>query len=55
VLFVDGEDYDVSIGFAEQLCVARQVDVQALTACITPAEQQLLLHWFNSGKLWCRG
>ena len=55
VLFVDGEDYDVSIGFAEQLCVARQVDVKALTACITAAEQQLLLHWFNSGKLWCRG
>ncbi len=55
VLFVDGEDYDVSIGFAEQLCEARQVDVQTLTGCTTAAEQQLVLQWFNNGKLWCRG
>jgi 50S ribosomal protein L16 3-hydroxylase len=55
VLFVDGEDYDVSIGFAEQLCEARQVDVQTLTGCTSAAEQQLVLQWFNNGKLWCRG
>ena len=55
LLFVDGEDYEVSSGFAEQLCAARQINVPALAGVITAAEQQLLVQWFNSGKLRCPG
>ena len=53
MLFVDGEDYQVSIEFAEQLCAHRSVDMQVLADTTTTAEQQQVLQWFNSGKLWC--
>jgi len=51
LLFIDGDDYDVSIGFAEALCAHRQVDVQSLAGIMTAEEQQLFLDLFNSGKL----
>lgn len=51
-LFVDGDDYDVSIRFAEQLCAQRQLDVLQLAESISADEQQLLLQWYNAGKLW---
>ena len=51
LLFIDGDDYDVSVGFAEALCVRRQVDVQSLAGIMTAEEQQLFLDLFNSGKL----
>ena len=51
LLFIDGDDFDVSAGFAEALCAHRQVDVQSLAGIMTAAEQQLFLDLFNSGKL----
>jgi 50S ribosomal protein L16 3-hydroxylase len=51
LLFIDGDDFDVSVGFAEALCAHRQVDVQLLAGIMTAEEQQLFLDLFNSGKL----
>ena len=51
LLFVDGDDFDVSVGFAEALCALRQVDVRALAGMARTAERQLLLDLYNGGKL----
>jgi 50S ribosomal protein L16 3-hydroxylase len=51
LLFIDGGDFDVSVGFAEALCAHRQIDVQSLAGIMTAEEQQLFLDLFNSGKL----
>jgi len=51
LLFVDGDDFDVSVGFAEALCAQRQVDVRALAGMARTAERQLLLDLYNGGKL----
>jgi 50S ribosomal protein L16 3-hydroxylase len=51
LLFIDGDDRDVSADFAEVLCAHRQVDVRTLAGTATVAERQLLLDLFNSGKL----
>lgn len=51
LLFVDGDDFDVSVGFAETLCAHREIALRALAANSTAAEQQLLLDLFNNGKL----
>ena len=51
LLFVDGDDYDVSVDFAETLCAHREIDLHMLAAKTTAAEQHLLLKLFNSGKL----
>jgi 50S ribosomal protein L16 3-hydroxylase len=51
LLFVDGDDFDVSVGFAETLCAHREIELRTLAAIMTAAEQQLLLNLFNTGKL----
>ncbi|MCK5383887.1 MAG: cupin domain-containing protein [Gammaproteobacteria bacterium] len=51
LLFVDGDDFDVSVGFAETLCAHREIELRTLAAIMTDAEQQLLLNLFNTGKL----
>ena len=51
LLFIDGDDFDVSAGFAEALCAHRVLELQSLAGSITAEEQQLLLELFNSGKL----
>ena len=51
LLFVDGDDFDVSVGFAETLCAHRVIELPTLAAIMTDAEQQLLLNLFNTGKL----
>lgn len=51
LLFVDGDDFDVSVGFAETLCARREIELHALTVMMTAAEQQLLLNLLNTGKL----
>ncbi len=52
LLFVDGEDYEVSISFAETLCNQRQVDINALLKCTSSVEQSLLVAFYNQGKLF---
>ena len=51
LLFVDGDDFDVSVGFAETLCARREIELHALAVMMTAAEQQLLLNLLNTGKL----
>ena len=51
LLFIDGDDYEVSAGFAEALCAHRQVDIKKLAGILTAGEQQLVLALFNSGIL----
>jgi len=51
LLFIDGDDFDVSTDFAEALCAHREVAVQSLAGIISTEEQQLLLDLFNNGKL----
>jgi len=50
-LFIDGEEYQVSTQFAENLCHERQLDLSNLNHNSTEAEKQLLLELFNSNKL----
>jgi 50S ribosomal protein L16 3-hydroxylase len=51
LLYIDGDDFDVSTGFAEALCARRELELQSLAGSISAEEQQLLLELFNSGKL----
>ncbi|HAJ93013.1 MAG TPA: hypothetical protein DCO71_10440 [Gammaproteobacteria bacterium] len=51
LLFIDGDDFDVSTDFAEALCAHREVDTQSLAGTASAEEQQLLLELFNCGKL----
>jgi 50S ribosomal protein L16 3-hydroxylase len=51
LLYIDGDDFDVSTGFAEALCAHRELELQSLAGSISAEEQQLLLELFNSGKL----
>ena len=51
LLFIDGDDFDVSTGFAEVLCAYRELELQSLAGSLSSEEQQLLLELFNSGKL----
>jgi 50S ribosomal protein L16 3-hydroxylase len=52
LLFVDGEDYEVSMRFAENLCNQRQVDLTILLQGASSAEQSLLVEFYNQGKLY---
>jgi 50S ribosomal protein L16 3-hydroxylase len=51
LLFVDGDDYRVSLAFAESLCTQREVNAQILSGSITACEASLVLDLYNSGKL----
>lgn len=51
LLFIDGEDFIVSPAFAKSLCKDREVDMAALLKSASENEQQLLLSFYNQGKL----
>jgi 50S ribosomal protein L16 3-hydroxylase len=51
LLFVDGCEYRVSLAFAEVLCREREMNVEALTTSMAADEGELLLDFYNSGKL----
>jgi len=51
LLFIDGDDFDVTVRFAEALCEKREVNVQDLAGLMTDIEKQLLLDLYNSNKL----
>ena len=50
-LFIDGDDYRVSLAFAEGLCKQREVNTQTLSGFMTASEASLVLDLYNSGKL----
>ena len=51
LLFIDGNDYSVSINFAEQLCNNRLLDVNLIQSA-TEFEQQLIVDLYNAGSLY---
>lgn len=52
LLFVDGEDYQVSENFAKKLCEQRQVDLDELIKIAAKNEQDFIINLYNSGKLY---
>jgi len=52
ILFIDGEDYDVSLEFASHLCQLRELDLDELLPICKPDEQTLLIEFYNQGKLF---
>jgi 50S ribosomal protein L16 3-hydroxylase len=50
-LFVDGQDYQTSLNFAEILCCERKVAVEILLNTASAHEKALLMNFFNNGKL----
>lgn len=52
ILFIDGEDYDVSLEFASHLCQKRTVELENLIALSNNDEQQLIIDLYNQGKLY---
>lgn len=51
ILFVDGEDHDVSLAFAQSLCDEREFDLNSLRRLMTESDQQVLLLLFNNGSI----
>ena len=49
ILFVDGQDYNVSRNFAETLCESRSVDKKLLSSA-TGEEQKIIIDLYNSGS-----
>lgn len=52
LLFVDGQDFNVSDKFACLLCDNRIIDLDELEGCSSENEQCLLINLYNSGKLY---
>lgn len=52
MLFVDGEDFDVSTNFAEALCDQRLINIETLKHVMSEQEQDLLLTLYNQGSLY---
>ncbi|MFW2372644.1 MAG: JmjC domain-containing protein [Gammaproteobacteria bacterium] len=52
ILFIDGEDYDVSLEFASALCQQRELDLNELLPICKADEQTLLIEFYNQGKLY---
>ena len=51
LLFVDGEDFSVNAAFAKTLCKDREVNIATLLKSASEVEQQLLVTFYNQGKL----
>lgn len=52
ILFIDGEDYDVSLKFASQFCQQRDIDLNELLKICNRDEQNLLIELYNQAKLF---
>lgn len=52
LLFVDGQDFNVSAKFASLLCDSRILDLNDLEKSASKNEQDLLINLYNSGKLY---
>jgi 50S ribosomal protein L16 3-hydroxylase len=51
LLFVDGEDYEVSPEFAKVLCKQRQIDLNEIMAVANKDELSLMVAFYNQGKM----
>ncbi len=52
MFFVDGQDYNVSLEFAQTLCAHRNVDLSLLMKKMSQNEQDFILNLYNAGKLY---
>lgn len=50
-IYIDGNDYDVSVEFSKALCESRVIDIQLLEIA-TPNEQQLVVSLYNTGSIY---
>ena len=52
LLFIDGEDYEVTPDFAKSLCKLRQIDLDELTEIANKNELSLITELYNQGKIY---
>lgn len=52
LLFIDGEDYEVTAEFAKALCKQRQLDLDELLAIADMEETLFLVELYNQGKIY---
>ncbi len=51
LLFVNGDSYQVSSGFAESICESENIDLQQLDEMMTTEDKNTLLTLYNSGAI----
>lgn len=52
LLFIDGEDYEVTPDFAKSLCKLRQIDLNELIEIANKNELSLITELYNQGKIY---
>ncbi|MES0327268.1 MAG: cupin domain-containing protein [Gammaproteobacteria bacterium] len=52
LLFIDGEDYEVTPDFAKSLCKLRQIDLDELIEIANKNELSLITELYNQGKIY---
>ncbi|MDH5387081.1 MAG: cupin domain-containing protein [Gammaproteobacteria bacterium] len=52
LLFIDGEDYEVTPDFAKSLCKLRQIDLDELLEIASEDELALITELYNQGKIY---
>jgi 50S ribosomal protein L16 3-hydroxylase len=52
LLFIDGEDYEVTAEFAKALCKQRRLDLDELLAIADKDETSFLVELYNQGKIY---
>ncbi|MCK4704308.1 MAG: cupin domain-containing protein, partial [Gammaproteobacteria bacterium] len=52
LLFIDGEDYEVTPDFAKSLCKLRQIDLDELIEIANKNELSLITELYNEGKIY---
>jgi len=52
LLFVDGQDYEVNLGFAKALCKQRQIDLNEIISVANKDELLFIVELYNQGKLY---
>lgn len=53
LLFIDGEDYEVTPEFAKELCKQRQIDLDEIINVANRDELLLMIELYNQGKIQC--
>lgn len=53
LLFVDGEDYEVTPEFAKVLCKQRQIDLDEIINLANKDELMFMIELYNQGKIQC--
>jgi hypothetical protein len=54
LLFVNGERYEVSQSFAENICAEDELDFRQLQSVMSMTDKEVLLNLFNNGAVIAR-